>query len=944
MYGTANLGGPAGVGMVWELTSAGVYKDLHDFGGMVVNGFGGSSADGGKPFGGVALDGSGDMFGTTHQGGVYNGGIVWELSSGGVYKDVHDFGGTTANADGISGPDGAGPQAGVTFDNAGNMYGTTTFGGPYDPRYGGGIVWEITGSGNYKDLHDFGKGSDGSEPFGGVTPDAHGDVYGTTSVGGLYGTSGDTGMVWEITAAGSYYDIHDFGGKTVNAGGTSGLDGFAPQSAVTLDSSGNVYGTTSLGGPYNEEYMGDGIVWESSTLGIYKDLHDFGGSVINANGKSGSDSAAPAAAITFDSAGNMYGTASGALGVNGMIWKLTTSGAYQDLHDFGLPIVDSASSIISDGNGPLASATLDNANDLCGTASAGGANNEGMIWKLSSTPVPAPPANPQATAGDAVVQLSWTESSGATSYNLYRGTTGGRTGETLYQTGLTGTAYTDTNTTNGTTYYYVLTAVSAAGQGSPSTFVSATPSTTSAIVSFVGADASTQGNWKGVYGGDGYNVIGDSSGSGPSYPNYASVTPGTYSSNLWASSTLSQAALQFSSPGSAGRVAGDWYQTSWSMDISVTGMRELALYLLDFDDAGYAETITITATASGAVLDTRSASSFAGGVYYVWNINGNVTITFTSTSAAVLSGIFFGPGSGANAPAPPTALSCTPSTNQIVLNWMASPGATEYYIYRGTTPSGESATAIASGVTGSTYTDTMNSGLTAGTTYYYKVVANNAVGGSFTSNEASAMLTKTTSSTVVSAGPNPATEFEPIQLGVTVNGLTPTGTVQLTLDGANFGTPLTLAAGSVSTIIQGLSIGDHSLSAVYSGNVQNTGSTASPLTLIILNTTSTKVSSSPNPSNVGQTVALTATVTGASPTGTVQFAVDGANVGSPASLSNDTATYKISSLSIGTHTIKATYSGDTNNAGSTSTTVTQTVNNGVPPSAPTGLTATYSPL
>jgi len=80
------------------------------------------------------------------------------------------------------------------------------------------------------------------------------------------------------------------------------------------------------------------------------------------------------------------------------------------------------------------------------------------------------------------------------------------------------------------------------------------------------------------------------------------------------------------------------------MNVNVTGTHKLALYLLDFPNAGYAETVTIKDTATGAVLDTRSASSFQNGVYEVWNISGNVTVTLSSTAGhwAVLSGVFFG--------------------------------------------------------------------------------------------------------------------------------------------------------------------------------------------------------------------------------------------------------------------------------------------------------------
>ena len=241
-----------------------------------------------------------------------------------VYTDLHDFGGTVTNANGTAGPDGEGPCAGVTFDSAGNMYGTASADGPngtgtldsQDFEYGDGMIWEMTTSGTYRDLHDFGGtvtnangsiGPDGISPCSAVTFDSAGNMYGTTLEGGANGcdpAEGEFGggMVWEITASGIYRDLHDFGGWVTNANGESGRDGGVPQAGVTFDSAGNMYGTTESGGANG----GDGILWEITASGTYRDLHDFGGWVTNANGESGRDGGVPRAGVTFDSAGNMY--------------------------------------------------------------------------------------------------------------------------------------------------------------------------------------------------------------------------------------------------------------------------------------------------------------------------------------------------------------------------------------------------------------------------------------------------------------------------------------------------------------------------------------------------------------------------------------------------------------------------------------------------------------
>jgi len=313
--------------------SAGLYQDLHDFGG--------TATDGNYPDAGVTFDSAGNMYGTTFYGGL-NGsgmggsGMVWEITTSGTYKDLHDFGGTVVNADGTNGPDGAFPKAGVTFDSAGNMYSTTYNGGPNGPDMGGsGMVWEITTSGTYKDLHDFGgtvvnadrtNGPDGAFPLAGVTFDSAGNMYGTTSNGGPNGPDmGGSGMVWDITTSRTYKDLHDFGGTVVNADGTNGPDGANPCAGVTFDSAGNMYGTTFFFGP-NGPNNGAGMVWEITASGAYEDLHDFGGTITNANGTSGPDGANTYAGVTFDGNGNMFGAASHSGADDfGMVWTIIRS-------------------------------------------------------------------------------------------------------------------------------------------------------------------------------------------------------------------------------------------------------------------------------------------------------------------------------------------------------------------------------------------------------------------------------------------------------------------------------------------------------------------------------------------------------------------------------------------------------------------------------------------
>ena len=190
-------------------------------------------------------------------------------------------------------------------------------------------------------------------------------------------------------------------------------------------------------------------------------------------------------------------------------------------------------------------------------------------------------------------------------------------------------------------------------------------------------------------------------------------------------------------------------------------------------------------------------------------------------------------------------------------------------------------------------------------------------------------------STAVSSSLNPSNFGQSVIFTaiVTGSGGTPTGIVQFKVDGSNFGSPVSLINGTAnSAATTTLAVGNHTVTAVYSGDgnyatsngTLSGGQTVKP----VLKSTSTVVSSSLNPSVYGQSVTFTATITGAggTPSGTVQFKVDGSNFGSPVSLINGRATSTpISTLSVGSHTVTASYNGDTNFAGSNSAPLTQTV-------------------
>lgn len=306
LYGTTWQGGTLsectgnGCGVVFKLSpsATGWHETvLHIFSG---------GKDGANPRAGLILDVSGNLYGTTSQGGIAadcggNGcGVVFELSpfSGGGWaeKELHSFTG---------GSDGSNPWAGLIFDADGNLYGTTSAGG----SSGGGVVFELkpVSGGGWKEtvLHDFSSGAKGSTPAAGVIFDSHGNLYGTTSGGGV--TTGDCsdggcGVVFKLSpdvSTGGWAEtvIHAFEGTK---------DGAIPDAGLILDSGGNLYGTTQQGGLLTGGCDANrcGVVFEfSPTATGWKEtvLHDFIGT--------SADGALPEAGLVLDSnTGNLYGT------------------------------------------------------------------------------------------------------------------------------------------------------------------------------------------------------------------------------------------------------------------------------------------------------------------------------------------------------------------------------------------------------------------------------------------------------------------------------------------------------------------------------------------------------------------------------------------------------------------------------------------------------------
>jgi hypothetical protein len=162
----------------------------------------------------------------------------------------------------------------------------------------------------------------------------------------------------------------------------------------------------------------------------------------------------------------------------------------------------------------------------------------------------------------------------------------------------------------------------------------------SSSASFVKRDTTTQGNWPGAYGSEGYTVVGGAT----SNPAYVTPVPAGQSQYVWAPSTSDVRALQAAS-NPANRVAGTWYTSSFTVDLNIAdnNTHQVAVYCLDWDSTARRQTVDIL-DGNGNVLNTQNlTSSFNGGVYLVWNVSGHVKIRLTRTGGdnAVLSGLFF---------------------------------------------------------------------------------------------------------------------------------------------------------------------------------------------------------------------------------------------------------------------------------------------------------------
>jgi uncharacterized repeat protein (TIGR03803 family) len=364
LYGTTPAGGVNEGGTIFELMpQAGRWKEkvLYNFCSVT------DCVDGTQPDAGLIFDPAGSLYGTTAFGGVNNVGTVFKLtpdSHGGWTESVlYSF----CSLAGCS--DGREPFASLIFDNAGNLYGTTSSGGKCTMSESGcGVVFELTpnSDGSWKEsvLHTFcllTNCRDGALPVARLVLDQEGNLYGTTGYGG---DNQNAGVAFKLTpvARGSWKEqvIHKF---------SEGEDGATPRSSLIFDSVGNLYGTASVGGAY-----GGGTVFElaQNSNGSWKGrvLHRF----------KGTDGWQPSASLILDAAGNLYGTTAygSRLGCScGVVYKLApnSKGEWTEtvLHRFG----------DRPGAHPMGSLIFDTSGNLYGTTQGDFQTTFGSVFKVT---------------------------------------------------------------------------------------------------------------------------------------------------------------------------------------------------------------------------------------------------------------------------------------------------------------------------------------------------------------------------------------------------------------------------------------------------------------------------------------------------------------------------------------------------------------------------------
>ena len=300
------------------------------------------------------MDAAGNLYGTTRYGGSHEG-CPGKWECGAVFKlDTNRVETVLYN---FTGPDGANPTSNLIMDANGNLYGTTEFGGDTSNcvgiSYAGcGVVFKLSGT-KETVLYRFTGGADGAWPLAGVTMGAGGALYGTTNQGGEYGE----GVVFKLVGKKETV-LHSFCSED------NCQDGALPYGGTLINADGSLYGTAAFGGNVN---CGCGVVFKltgkKETV-----LHAFKGSP---------DGAFPSAGLFMDTTGNLYGTTGngGHDSNGGIVFEVGQDGKKRELHTFRGA---------HGGSDPQAGVVLDAQGNLYGTTLYGPTGTGGTAFEITA--------------------------------------------------------------------------------------------------------------------------------------------------------------------------------------------------------------------------------------------------------------------------------------------------------------------------------------------------------------------------------------------------------------------------------------------------------------------------------------------------------------------------------------------------------------------------------
>jgi uncharacterized repeat protein (TIGR03803 family) len=337
LYGTTYNGGdsnacPFGCGTIFKVDPAGTESVLHSF----------NKDDGRDVDSDLIIDSSGNLYGVTSGGGIFDRGTVFKFDTNQSLSTLYTFNDQTSG--------GSDPRGGLLRDANGNLYGTTVSG--HVPDCYDGTIFKLSPSGQISYLHCF-SGPDGYAPFAKLARDVSG-TYGTTAFGGAF----NSGSVFTLNRDGSVTVLHSF---------SKGPDA-QPLASLAVDAGANLYGTTegSFTSLHCQDHGGCGTVFKLDPSGNETVLHLFTG---------GADGSVPQASVLLDKRGNLYGTTTqGGLYNRGTLFRISASGNLKVLHDFAGG---------ADGSHPQGGLIRDSAGNLYGTTLAGGVADAGTVFKLS---------------------------------------------------------------------------------------------------------------------------------------------------------------------------------------------------------------------------------------------------------------------------------------------------------------------------------------------------------------------------------------------------------------------------------------------------------------------------------------------------------------------------------------------------------------------------------